>query len=63
MPTELNARLRISIKAMSEEQVENIINKLEVTHSMFQNWLEEKTRLGSKKLNKLKHIVEVSGEN
>lgn len=58
MPTELNARLRISIKAMSEEQVENVINKLEVTHLIFQNWLEEKTRLESKKLNKLKHIID-----
>lgn len=57
MPGELNTQLRTKIRAMSNEQKESVISKLEITHAMFQNWLDEKTKLGSKKTNKLKHII------
>lgn len=48
--------LREAVKKLSEDEVEGLIKRLSVSHTMFKNWLEEKDKLfNSKTRNMLRH--------
>lgn len=50
--------LREAVKKLSDDERENIVQQLWVTHLTFQNWLEEKDKLvNSKTRNKLIHLL------
>lgn len=50
--------LRVAINKLSDDEKENIVQKLWISHSVFQNWLDGKDKLvNSKKRNQLIHIL------
>lgn len=49
--------IRSKVRELSDEEREGIIQKLWVSHTVFQNWLDGKDGLGSKKRNKLIHLL------
>lgn len=49
--------MRNQVNELTDEQREAIIQELWVSHTVFQNWLEGKDGLGSKKKNKLMHLL------
>lgn len=51
--------MRKKVEAMSDKERESLIQKLWVTHNMFNNWLEGKNKLPSKKRNQLRHLLGV----
>lgn len=52
--------LRLAIGKMTEDEKEEVISKLEVSHQTFQNWLDGKAKLvNATKRNQLIHILEM----
>lgn len=52
--------LREAVEKLTEDEKESVIQKLWVSHSVFQNWLDGKDKLvNSKKRNQLIHILGV----
>ena len=52
--------LREAVNKLSEDEKEGIIQKLYVTHMVFQNWLDGKDKLvNSKTRNQLIHLLGV----
>lgn len=52
--------LRAAVNKLSDDEKEGVIQKLWVSHTMFQNWLDGKDKFGnSKKRNQLIHILGV----
>lgn len=52
--------LREVVEKLTEDEKENVIQKLWVSHSVFQNWLDGKDKLvNSRKRNQLIHILGV----
>lgn len=52
--------LRTAVNKLSDDEKEGIIQKLWVSHTMFQNWLDGKDKLvNSKKRKQLIHILGV----
>lgn len=52
--------LREAVEKLTEDEKESVIQKLWVSHSVFQNWLDGKDKLGnSRKRNQLIHILGV----
>lgn len=52
--------LRDEVNKLSEEEKENVVQKLLISHTVFQNWLDGKNKLvNSKKRNQLIHILGV----
>lgn len=49
--------LREVIKDFNEKKKEELINKLSVSHTIFNNWFEGKDSLGSENRNLLRHLV------
>lgn len=50
--------MRKKVEAMSDKERESLIQKLWVSHAMFNNWLEGKCKLvNSKKRNQLRHLL------
>ncbi len=50
--------LRKKVNELSDKDKEFIIEKLEISHSVFQNWLDEKGKLvNSKKKNQLINML------
>lgn len=53
--------LRTAVNKLSDDEKENVIQKLWVSHARFQNWLDGKDKLvNSKKRNQLIHILEIA---
>ena len=53
--------LRTAVNKLSDDEKENVIQKLWVSHSVFQNWLDRKDKLvNSKKRNQLIHMLEIA---
>lgn len=53
--------LRTAVNKLSDDEKENVIQKLWVSHTRFQNWLDGKDKLvSSKKRNQLIHILEIT---
>lgn len=53
--------LRTAVNKLSDDEKENVIQKLWVSHSVFQNWLDGKNKLvNSKKRNQLIHMLEIA---
>lgn len=53
--------LRTAVNKLSDDEKENVIQKLWVSHSVFQNWLDGKDKLvNSKKRNQLIHMLEIA---
>lgn len=54
----LDEELRTAILEKSDEEKEDVIQKLGITHLMFQNWLDRQSRFeNSKKRNQLIHLL------
>lgn len=52
--------LREAVEKLTEDEKESVIQKLWVSHSVFQNWLDGKDKLvNSRKRNQLIHILGV----
>lgn len=52
--------LREAVEKLSDDEKESVIQKLWVSHSVFQNWLDGKDKLvNSRKRNQLIHILGV----
>lgn len=50
--------LRMAVNKLSDDEKESTIQKLWVSHTMFQNWLDGKDKLvNSRKRNQLIHIL------
>lgn len=55
-----NEDLRAAVNKLSDDEKEGVIQKLWVSHSVFQNWLDGKDKLvNSKKRNQLIHMLGV----
>lgn len=53
--------LRTAVNKLSDDEKENVIQKLWISHSVFQNWLDGKDKLvNSKKRNQLIHMLEIA---
>lgn len=53
--------LRTAVNKLSDDEKENVIQKLWVSHSVFQNWLDGKNKLvNSKKRNQLIHMLKIA---
>lgn len=53
--------LRTAVNKLSDDEKENVIQKLWVSHSVFQNWLDGKDKLvNNKKRNQLIHMLEIA---
>lgn len=54
----LDDDLRTAVNKLSDDEKEDIVQKLWVSHTMFQNWLDKKSKLvNSKKKNMLRHLL------
>lgn len=52
--------LRAAVNKLSDDEKEGVIQKLWVSHSVFQNWLDGKDKLvNSRKRNQLIHMLGV----